>query len=85
VDFAGNKKDWMECEGATATGRLVCAVLTLLLTGLTVLFFRTFWKSGGADDSYVPDNIPLTLTFFFSIVGATFVAHNALSPAAKKS
>ncbi len=75
-----SKTDWTKEPSAVATGRLICAVSTLLLTGLTVLFFRTLWRGGGTDEHYVPDSIPLTLTFFTAIVGATFVANSIVGP-----
>lgn len=65
------------------TGRVVCATVTILLSALSVLFFVILWNGGSIDDSYVPDNMPLTLTFFVAVTAGTFLGHNAFQPAAK--
>ena len=84
--FASPKSgtDWTDRVDASQTGLLVCAISMLLLIGLSVLFFSTFWSRGAEGDHYVPDSMPLTLTFFTATAAATFVAHHALRPSPKQ-
>ncbi len=74
--------DWTGKQDAGATGRLVCWVVVVLLIGMA---FLTFLLSGDTDgDYFVPDNWPLTLTFFVAFGGATFLAHNAQVDSVRK-
>jgi heme/copper-type cytochrome/quinol oxidase subunit 1 len=79
-----SEADWTSRADATQTGLLVCAISTLLLIGLSVFFFSIFWDRRAEGDHYVPDSMPLTLTFFIAAGAATFVAHNFLRPAPKQ-
>ena len=76
--------DWTNQVDASKTGLLVCAISIFLLIGLSVLFFSIFWSGGGTRDPYVPDSMPLTLTFFAATAAATFLAHNVLRPSPKQ-
>ena len=84
--FASPKSgtDWTSQVDASQTGLLVCAISILLLIGLSVLFFSIFWSRGPEGDHYVPDSMPLTLTFFVATAAATFLAHHALRPSPKQ-
>ena len=84
--FASPKSgtDWTERVDASQTGLLVCAISILLLMGLSVLLFSIFWSRAGEGDHYVPDSMPLTLTFLVAIAAATFLAHHALRPSPKQ-
>jgi hypothetical protein len=84
--FASQKSeaDWTRRVDASQTGVLVCAISILLLVGLSVLFFSIFWSRGPEGDPYVPDSMPLTLTFFAATAAATFLAHNVLRPSPKQ-
>ena len=75
---------WTNRVDASKTGLLVCAILILLLIGLSVLFFATFWRGSADGDPYVPDNMPLTLTFFAATAAATFLGHKVLRPSPKQ-
>ena len=76
--------DWTNREDASKTGWLVCGVAILILTGLSFLFFRIVWSGGAEGDHYVPDGMPLSLTFFAASAGATLLAHTVLRPTAKQ-
>lgn len=76
--------DWTNRVDASKTGLLVCGVAMFLLIGLSALFLRAFWSAGAGGDPYVPDSMPLTLTFFGAIAAATCLAHNVLRPAPKQ-
>jgi hypothetical protein len=80
--FASPKSgaDWTDRADASQTGRLICAISILLPIGLSVLFFSIFWSRGAVGDHYVPDSMPLTLTFFAAAAAATFLANHALRP-----
>jgi hypothetical protein len=84
--FASPKSgtDWTDRVDASPTGRLVCVISILLLIGLSVLFFSIFWSRGVVGDHYVPDSMPLTLTFFAATAAATFLAHHVLRPSPKQ-
>ena len=79
-----SEADWTNRVDASQTGWLVCAISILLLIGLSVLFFSIFWSRGAEGDHYVPDSMPLTLTFFAATAAATFLAHNVLRPSPKQ-
>ena len=73
VAYPRVKVDWTSVEGASATGRLVCTVVVILVA---VLAYPLYLISGDASDDYfVPDNGPLTVVFLVAFVGATFFAH----------
>jgi hypothetical protein len=85
--FASHKSgaDWTDRVDASQTGFLVCAISFLLLAGLSALFFSILWSRGAEGDPYVPDSMPLTLTFFAATAAATFVAHHVLRPSPKQA
>lgn len=76
--------DWTDRDDASKTGLLVCAILLFVLIGLSFLFFSISWRGRVVTDHYVPDSMPLTLTFFAATVAATFLAHNVLRPSPKQ-
>lgn len=76
--------DWTDRVDASKTGLLVCAISIFLLSGLSVLFFSVSWRGRAGTDHYVPDSMPLTLTFFAATAAATFLAHNVLRPSPKQ-
>ena len=84
--FASPKSeaDWTDRADASQTGSLVCAISILCLIGLSVLFFSIFWSRNAEGDHYVPDSMPLTLTFFAATAAGTFLAHNVLRPSPKQ-
>jgi len=49
------------------------------------LFYLALWKNGAEQSYFVPDGVPVTLTFFAAIAAATLLAHNALRPAPKQT
>lgn len=71
-------------DDASKTGLLVCAISILLPIGLSFLFFSMFWRGRVVRDPYVPDSMPLTLTFFAATAAATLLAHNVLRPSPKQ-
>jgi hypothetical protein len=79
-----SEADWTNRADASQTGWLVCAISLLLLIGFSILFFSIFWSRSAEGDHYVPDSMPLTLTFFSATAAATFLAHNALRPSPKQ-
>lgn len=82
--YPKSEVDWTNQADASRTGWLVCAISILLIVGLSVLLFPIFWRGSVADDPYVPDSMPLTLTFFTAMVMATLLAHKVLRPSPKQ-
>jgi len=76
--------DWTNRADASRTGLLVCGIAILIITGLSFLFFRIVWSGGAEGDYYVPDSMPLSLTFFAATAGATLLAHTVLRPTPKQ-
>ncbi|MFI5386005.1 MAG: hypothetical protein ACHQ50_07775 [Fimbriimonadales bacterium] len=76
-------KDWSEQEGAGRTGWLVVGVATVVLAGLSVLFYKTMWQGGAEASYFVPDSEPLTLTYFITILASLVFANTALRPKAR--
>jgi hypothetical protein len=82
--FPKSETAWTDRADASKAGLLICAISIVLLIGLSVLFFWVFWDGGGTEDPYVPDSMPLSLTFFGAVAAATFLAHNVLRPSTKQ-
>ena len=82
--YPKSEGDWTDRDDASKTGLLVCAILIFVLIGLSFLFFSISWRGRVVTDHYVPDNMPLTLTFFAATIAATFLAHNVLRPSPKQ-
>jgi hypothetical protein len=79
-DPKGGGKNWADQPDSDGTSVLVLSTTFVLLAFMSLFLYISAWKSGGANDSYVPDNMGLTITFFVSLLGAMFVAHKYLRP-----
>jgi hypothetical protein len=82
--YPKSESDWTRRADAPKTGLLVVAISVFILIGLSVLFFSILWRGGAETDPYVPDSMPLTLTFFAATVAATFLAHHIARPSPKR-
>ena len=72
--------DWSGDPGSGKTGLIIIAITTLILVGFILLFQKLAWKNGSSSDPYVPDSIPLTLTFFITIFLSMVGGHFFLRP-----
>ncbi len=63
---------------------LVITSVAIVLTCLSVLFYRFDWRYSHADSVYVPDSESHTLTFFITILITLILANRTLAPEPKK-
>jgi ABC-type thiamin/hydroxymethylpyrimidine transport system permease subunit len=72
--------DWSSAPESGKTGLIIIVTTTLILVGLTALFQTIAWKAGSSSDPYVPDSVPLTFTFFITILLSMIGGHFFLRP-----
>jgi hypothetical protein len=72
--------DWSQLQSSRRTGWIVSAIALLITCILCFLCYRLFWTSGGSSEFFVPDNIPLSITFFSAIILSTVGAQFLFSP-----
>jgi hypothetical protein len=57
----------------------------MVLVTLSVPCYLFLWQYNPEPSGYVPDSLPLTLTFFGTVLAGSVFAHKALRPEPKKS
>jgi len=75
--------NWSKEKDAVSAGRLVRAV-AIVVTILACAAANRMLGGNVSDDYFVPDNLPLTVTFCLGVIGGTLVAASAMLPAAKR-
>ena len=76
--------DWTDREDAGLTGVLVILCTSVVLATLSILSYVFLWRGSTNSSYYVPDNAPLTLTFFVALLASTVLAHRTLRTDPKK-
>lgn len=79
VQYLSKKPDALPESVDRQTGALVVGVSTLLLAGLSLFFYRLWWRFnwlGG--DYFVPDGSVPTLTFFASVLAGMFLTRHVM-------
>jgi hypothetical protein len=61
---------WLERPEGMATGSFILRVTACFFGVLCGLFYELWWKHGVLGEGYVPDSLPLTLTFFGSVLAS---------------
>jgi hypothetical protein len=81
---AGKKEkeeDWSNRADSGQTGLLVIFTTAAVLVPLSLLFYHLWWQYFRSSSNYVPDDGPLSLTFFITVLASTIFAHtNFRSP-----
>jgi hypothetical protein len=81
----GTNQDWTSREDSGKTGLLVIFTTSMVLVTLSVPCYLFLWQYNPEPSGYVPDSLPLTLTFFGTVLAGSVFAHKALRPEPKKS
>jgi hypothetical protein len=72
--------DWSGDPGSGKTGLVIIFITAIVLANFIALFKVSAWKAGGASDPFVPDSIPLTYTFFITMLVSMIGGHFFLRP-----
>lgn len=73
------KGEWTDREDASRIGGWVIGVPVVLLSALSVLFYRLWWRFNPSGDYFVPASAAPTLTFFGAILAAMVLFLCAMS------
>lgn len=79
----GQNKDWTSHPDARKTSLLVIVVTSIIVAALSLLFYHFSWNRGADSDLYVPDSVPLTITYFGTVVAAMILMHRTMASAEK--
>jgi hypothetical protein len=77
----GAGDDWINRDTAVRAGRLVAGTMTFMLLAILVGIIIVLGDSSDNESVFVPDNVPLTVTFLIATAGAVLVANRTLKPA----
>ncbi len=72
--------DWINQEDAKPAGWLVFKTTTGLLLGLSALLYVFVWRQDVEVNSFLPDNMPMLLTFFLTVGAASWLGYNMTGP-----
>lgn len=74
------KGDWSSRPETRKTGLQVICGTAVVVAALVAVCYALMWKGGVEGDYFVPDNMPLSLTFFVAMLAAMILAHVAFRP-----
>jgi hypothetical protein len=73
-----SKADWTAREDAAKTGLLVVVTTFAVLFGVSVICYLLLWRYDVQSSYFVPDNAPLSVTFFTAVFASTVFAYKSL-------
>ncbi len=72
--------DWAGAPGSGKVGLISLAMTTVILAIWLAVFYKFAWPHGGSSDPYVPDNVPMTYTYFGAVLGSMILGHTVIRP-----
>jgi hypothetical protein len=75
--------DWSNAPDASRNAWFIMATTVVVLGLVSIPCYLLMWKLGSDSDSFVPDSMPMTITFFVAIFLANILSKTVFLPASK--